>query len=70
MAASSLAALVRYRPTDHRGTAVDTVMAANLTSRSEDDVVDSPSPRRRDAAAGPRSAEQTQVLEWPAAAGS
>jgi hypothetical protein len=34
---STKAAIVRYRPTESRGTAVDTVMAHNLAPRGEDD---------------------------------
>ena len=34
------AAIVRYRPTESRGTAVDTVMATNLAPRTDADPVD------------------------------
>lgn len=37
---SPQAASVRYRPTESRGTAVDTVMARNLAKRTDSDAVD------------------------------
>jgi len=37
---SPLAAMVRYRPTDNQGTAVDTVRAVNLLSRVDPDQID------------------------------
>ena len=39
---SPLATMVRYRPTDGPGTAVDTVNAANLLDRADVDQVDHP----------------------------
>lgn len=46
LGASPVAAMVRYRPTEDRGTAVDTVTAVNLLGRTDDDQVDHPAATR------------------------
>jgi hypothetical protein len=43
--ATPIAATVTYRPTEHRGTMVDTVTAVHLAPRTEDDPVDRAQPR-------------------------
>ncbi|MEJ3741690.1 hypothetical protein WEI85_00110 [Actinomycetes bacterium KLBMP 9797] len=44
--ASARAAMVRYRPTEQQGTAVDTVTAVHLAHREDPDrFLDQPSPR-------------------------
>jgi hypothetical protein len=43
-AASPIAAMVTYRPTEHRGTMVDTVTAEYLAPRTGDDPVDRAQP--------------------------
>jgi hypothetical protein len=42
--ATAAAATVRYRPTEHHGTAVDTVTVAHLAERTTCDIIDDPQP--------------------------
>ncbi|GAB1646843.1 hypothetical protein KRMM14A1259_72660 [Krasilnikovia sp. MM14-A1259] len=66
--ATPMAAMVTYRPTEHRGTAVDTVTAAHLAPRTEDDPMDGAQPRPgARLPVRPRTPDRDQVRDLPAA---
>lgn len=64
--ASALAVMVRYRPTDGRGTAVDTVTADHVAYRADTIPIDDLLPQRA-AVVSPRGAEHDQAHAQPAA---
>lgn len=69
-AATPVAAMVTYRPTDHRGTMVDTVTAVHLVPRTEDDPMDrSQSPSAEGLPVRPRIPDHDRNPAWPGPGG-
>lgn len=60
---SPRAAMVRYRPTDERGTAVDTVTAVNLLDRTDVDQIDQPPAWPDGMTVRPRGAEHDTAVQ-------